>query len=284
MKKSLIFLGLLALGTANAQQKGAVGINTNAPKATLEITPNADNAVATATTNEGILAPRLTKSRVANIAKPVQGTLVYVLDENTTDHPNSLISSYTGSNATVAKITEKGYYFYNGAEWVKASSTGGSTNSGVNIYTQDGTLTSARTVSQAGNKLIFNTGESAETVLIGTENVKKPAELEVQGSLRNTGAHYVKVTPVTGTTYTVKPDDYYIAVNGSTNEVVIILPFPAEAKGRLIILSNKTSQNLVMRTPDNQQALDGTESVRIPKDRAETIISDGTKWFNLINY
>lgn len=114
MKKSLIFVGMLSIGFAYAQ-RGNVGINSNKPKATLDIQPNADNARVNATTNQGILAPRLSKVRVANIETPVEGTLVYVTDETT-----SPISAYTGADNKVAKITEKGYYFYNGTEWVKA--------------------------------------------------------------------------------------------------------------------------------------------------------------------
>ncbi|MDY6025077.1 MAG: hypothetical protein SPI78_02375, partial [Bergeyella zoohelcum] len=39
-----------------------------------------------------------------------------------TDETASPISAYTGGDTKVAKITEKGYYYYNGTEWVKAGS------------------------------------------------------------------------------------------------------------------------------------------------------------------
>lgn len=109
MKKTLILVGVLAMSYTYAQQ-GKVGVNTEAPQATFEVAPSTANALATATTNEGIIAPKLTKTRIANIATPVEGTLVYATD-----------NTYAGSDAKVAKITEKGYYFYNGTEWVKAS-------------------------------------------------------------------------------------------------------------------------------------------------------------------
>lgn len=115
MKKSLIFMGLLAIGYANAQE-GRVGVNTSSPQATLDILPHAKNSQESATTNEGILAPKLSKSRVANIASTnlVEGTLVYITDDS-----SSPISAYTGANDKVTKITEKGYYVYNGTEWIK---------------------------------------------------------------------------------------------------------------------------------------------------------------------
>lgn len=155
MKKSLILVGMLAIGYANAQE-GVVGINTSEPKATLQVTPSAENAKATATTNEGIMAPQLSKSRVAGIATPVEGTLVYITDETT-----SPISAYTGADAKVAKITEKGYYYYNGTEWVKAAGANG------NIYTTNGTITEDRTITFEQNGRLN---------LLGTANIGKNAE------------------------------------------------------------------------------------------------------------
>ncbi|WP_394264852.1 hypothetical protein [Bergeyella zoohelcum] len=117
----LAFLGFMTYGYAQQQQqdphRGKVGINTVTPSATMDIRPSTANAQKEATTNEGIIAPKLSKTRIANIATPVEGTLVYATDETT-----SPISAYTGGDTKVAKITEKGYYFYNGTEWVKAGS------------------------------------------------------------------------------------------------------------------------------------------------------------------
>ncbi|EKB57441.1 hypothetical protein [Bergeyella zoohelcum] len=117
----LAFLGFMTYGYAQQQQqdpyKGKVGVNTIEPSATMDVQPNSDNARVEAKTNEGIIAPKLSKTRIANIETPVEGTLVYATDETT-----SPISAYTGGDTKVAKITEKGYYFYNGTEWVKAGS------------------------------------------------------------------------------------------------------------------------------------------------------------------
>ncbi|VDH04709.1 hypothetical protein [Bergeyella zoohelcum] len=126
----LAFLGFMTYGYAQQQQqdpyKGKVGVNTIEPSATMDIRPSTANAQKEATTNEGIIAPKLSKTRIANIATPVEGTLVYATDETT-----SPISAYTGGDTKVAKITEKGYYYYNGTEWVKA---GSEVNSGEWVY------------------------------------------------------------------------------------------------------------------------------------------------------
>ena len=63
MKKHFILLGVLAMGLAYSQI-GKVGINTNNPEATLDIRPNAANSAVGATTNEGMLVPRLSKARL----------------------------------------------------------------------------------------------------------------------------------------------------------------------------------------------------------------------------
>ncbi|MBT0574087.1 hypothetical protein OKE68_01840 [Riemerella anatipestifer] len=110
----LSVLAFLGLGLVAYGQSGKVGINTGKPAATLEVQPTSTNLAGT--TNEGFIAPKLSKTRIAAIASPVEGTLVYATDE-----ADSKISDYTGTDTKVAKITEKGYYYYNGTEWVKST-------------------------------------------------------------------------------------------------------------------------------------------------------------------
>ncbi|MDY3317154.1 hypothetical protein PG630_07525 [Riemerella anatipestifer] len=115
----LSVLAFLGLGLAAYGQSGKVGINISSPRATLDVQPNATNSKDDAKTNEGILAPKLSKTRVASIEAPVEGTLVYVIDDAT--KVNGTINAYKGTDPKVAKITEKGYYYYNGTEWVKST-------------------------------------------------------------------------------------------------------------------------------------------------------------------
>ncbi|WPC14546.1 hypothetical protein LEQ04_08030 [Riemerella anatipestifer] len=115
----LSVLAFLGLGLAVYGQSGKVGVNISSPRATLDIQPNATNSEDDAKTNEGILAPKLSKTRVASIEVPVEGTLVYVIDD--ANKTNGTINAYTGADPKVAKITEKGYYYYNGTEWVKSA-------------------------------------------------------------------------------------------------------------------------------------------------------------------
>ncbi|MFB9121435.1 bZIP transcription factor [Bergeyella porcorum] len=112
MKKSLIFAGMLVVGFANAQYEGKVGVNTETPKATLEVQPNATNLAGT--TNEGLLIPRLSKERVAKMASPETSTLVYVNEATT-----YTTGTDTAADTRVAKIDAVGFYHYNGTQWVK---------------------------------------------------------------------------------------------------------------------------------------------------------------------
>ncbi|AZZ58237.1 hypothetical protein [Riemerella anatipestifer] len=110
-----VFLGLSLI--AYGQTDGKVGINTSSPNATLEIKPNTTNLLGA--TNEGIIVPKLSKTRVAKMPSPQEGTLVYVVDDANAEDGGGTIASYTGTDARVTDITEKGYYFYNGTKWVR---------------------------------------------------------------------------------------------------------------------------------------------------------------------
>ena len=174
MKKALFSAFLLSAVAVNAQI-GKVGVNTNNPKATLDIQPSPANALSTATTNEGVLIPKLSKTRVANIATPEDATMIYVSDV-----------TYTGTNPAVADITSKGFYYYDAdpvmpinSKWKKLNVNAG----GTNLYNTDGTLTDNRTVNMNGKNLSF-TGT-------GNVGIGKAAtadhRLEVAGSIKAEG-------------------------------------------------------------------------------------------------
>ncbi len=146
MKKTYYVALALISGNIAAQTTGKVGINTDAPAATLDIKPNTVNAAESATTNEGVLIPRLSKARVLAIASAnrVEGTLVYVKDAvATTDNAN-----FTG--------TGKGFYHWDSmaSRWTKINQPA------ENIYVTDGVLTGDRVGSTNNFSYAWHTGTS----------------------------------------------------------------------------------------------------------------------------
>lgn len=110
MKKQLILTGLLSIGFAHAQE-GKIGINTDEPKATLDIVAHKTDG----SNQEGILIPRVGKTAVAKMASPVTSTVVYI---NNTDYATG---TDTNADTRVEKVNTVGFYHYNGTQWIKIS-------------------------------------------------------------------------------------------------------------------------------------------------------------------
>lgn len=156
MKKIYYIALALISGNISAQTTGKVGINTDAPAATLDIRPTTANAAESATTNEGILIPRLSKARVLAIAltNRVEGTLVYVTDAvAATDNAN-----FTG--------TGKGFYYWDStaSKWTKINQPA------ENLYTVDGTLTGDRKVNLLTSNLEFSSNNDITKIFDESED------------------------------------------------------------------------------------------------------------------
>lgn len=103
MKKTLFALGILGFTTAYAQTtEKRVGINTENPKATLQIV----GAPTVATHFDGIIAPRITgdQLKAKNYGADQTGALVYITT------PASA-SNQTGQTINVKNA---GYYYFDG--------------------------------------------------------------------------------------------------------------------------------------------------------------------------
>lgn len=159
MKKTLLCAVFLPLAL-NAQYDGKVGINTDKPRATLDIEGKTDN---TNNTLEGLLIPRIDKEKALKMAGNStikESIIIYIND----------LTLKSTANTTITDITEKGYYYWNGTKWKKVVNND-------NIYTTDGTLNGVRTVNLNGKNLQF-TGNG--NIGIGTDNPQR--KLDVKGS------------------------------------------------------------------------------------------------------
>ncbi|MDY3351161.1 hypothetical protein PG357_04085 [Riemerella anatipestifer] len=93
--------------------KGTLGINKVRPKATLDINGNTDN---TSNKVEGLLIPRVDKEKALKMAGNTS------IEESTMIYINSL-NLTSPADASVADITENGFYFWNGTKWVKSATS-----------------------------------------------------------------------------------------------------------------------------------------------------------------
>ncbi|WP_276875255.1 tail fiber domain-containing protein [Chryseobacterium joostei] len=153
-----------------SQAGGKIGINTPNPKATLDITAKTDGA----SQAEGLMIPRLTGDQIQTMTAGIQpGTeslMIYAT------------ASPVSPTAKVSKITQPGYYFWNGTNWESVG-----VNS--NIYTADGSITTplaSRNVDLNGKNLVFS---GTGSVGIGTAP-SASAKLDVAGTVKASAIDY----------------------------------------------------------------------------------------------
>lgn len=166
----LCLFGTVSMSSSMYSQAGKIGINTVNPKATLDINAKTDGS----SQAEGLLIPRLTGDQIqtmtSNIQPGTESLMIYA-----TAAPGSPTSK-------VSKITQPGYYFWNGNNWESVG-----INS--NIYTADGSITTplaARNVDLNGKNLVFSGNGS---VGIGTAP-SASAKLDVAGTIKASAIDY----------------------------------------------------------------------------------------------
>ncbi len=169
MKKNMIKSILVLVAGVLSAQQGKIGINTDAPKATMEI--KVSPATLVGNTVEGVIIPQLSKNRVAVMTGVEESTLVYIND-------------VTGAGgASTVNVIDKGFYYYAGGLWNKLSHS-----PGINIYNADGTLLGVREVNLNGNNLTF-TGSG--NIGIGTNAPENWAKLHTKGHIYAENGHLV---------------------------------------------------------------------------------------------
>ncbi|PIF46720.1 hypothetical protein CLU96_3759 [Chryseobacterium sp. 52] len=133
--KKITFPIVIASLAFSMKLSAQVGINLINPASTFDVT--AKNEVGTTTNVDGLLIPRVDRQRAQSMTGIPTSTMVYI---------NSVA---TGTQTGIAvNMDTVGYYYYDGANWVKISPP-------LNIYNTNGTLTGNRTVTQGANTLAF---------------------------------------------------------------------------------------------------------------------------------
>lgn len=168
MKKMILLLGVAASQITLAQ----VGINTEAPKATLDVSAKpSDN-----TKIDGFIAPRLTGDEL----KAKDG--LYVASQTGT-----IIYATSAANPTTAKtinVTSSGYYYFDGTLWIKIG-----TGTGIEPWNLENTTTQATLNTQN----IYQNGNLG----IGNFAAAKPiSKLDVRGAIRGGIPHADEISGV----------------------------------------------------------------------------------------
>lgn len=155
MKKIYTVLAIAVTGFAFAQSTAKIGVNTSTPSATLDIQPTATNAATSATTVEGVLVPRVSRLRAANMGTAVpESTLVYI---------NSIAD---GSLAgTTVNVNETGFYYFKGGVWTKV---GGAVSSAKNVVT----ITSAYTITGSEDVIISDIATASTLITFPATGVE----------------------------------------------------------------------------------------------------------------
>ncbi len=147
-----ITLSLIFFSANASAQQGRVGINTSSPKTTLDIAAKLGSTDA-----DGLQAPRLTRAELTAKGNSLYGT----------DHTGAIIyiTDVTGGdvNSQRVNITAVGYYFFDGSLWQKVGA-------GSDMYKNNGTLTSNRTVSQGTNTMAFTSSATSGTSHFTVDN------------------------------------------------------------------------------------------------------------------
>lgn len=161
MKKTTIIIVLFFTSAIVFAQQGRVGINTETPKTTLDVSGKIGTDGKSLTTDmTGLQAPRITRAELTDkgdtlYGQDQKGALIYITD-------------ISGGNAGVTtprkNITTIGYYYFDGTDWIKI----GSGSADTSIYTVDGNITGTsspgniRTLNLNGNAMTF-TGTQERT-------------------------------------------------------------------------------------------------------------------------
>ena len=166
MNKNIILLGALLSSTIAFSQQGRVGVNTNSPKTTMDIsgkTANADGSgTVLATDMTGLQAPRITRADLTAKGNSLYGTdqkgaLIYITD-------------VSGGNNTFQRVnvTAVGYYYFDGTVWVSLG--GGTVPSGIDRTNDEWINDTTNTMVKLGKKSDGSTARDTGTDFVAKDN------------------------------------------------------------------------------------------------------------------
>jgi len=173
MKKNLFAAALFLISGAVYSQ---VGINNQAPKATLDVVAQTTDG----SKPEGLIAPRLTGDQIqlgnSNYGTAQKGTIIYAT------------TAVTLPDSKTSNITAEGYYYFNGTLWLKVGSGGSGdgtndswVNDAPNAMVKLGTQSDGVTAKPAGTEFV---AKDNGNIGVGTSAPDNSALLDVSSTTK----------------------------------------------------------------------------------------------------
>ncbi len=241
------------------QSAGQIGIGNNNPKATLDISGNPNSV----SIPDGIIAPRINRADL--IAKAAyttaqKGAIVYITDLSGT------------TNAATTRITEVGYYYFDGNKWCSMNSTGfsftyGDIKTGVQIADHNGwvkldgratnTLTQSQQIQASVLGIGANLPNATNAVLIQNGNALgsisgSNERTLAQNQLPNVSLNYSRLSSYT-TDGIAGSSSGTFGTTGTTSALI-----GWSGNGRINFTSNNNNQTSSLNGAVAQQVLDIT--------------------------
>jgi len=241
------------------QSAGHIGIVNNKPKATLDISGNPNSV----SIPDGIIAPRINRADL--IAKAAyttaqKGAIVYITDLSGT------------TNAATTRITEVGYYYFDGNKWCSMNSTGfnftyGDIKTGVQIADHNGwvkldgratnTLTQSQQIQASVLGIGANLPNATNAVLIQNGNALgsisgSNERTLAQNQLPNVSLNYSRLSSYTTDGITGSSSGTF----GTTGTTSALIGW--SGNGRINFTSSNNNQTSSLNGAVAQQVLDIT--------------------------
>ena len=269
--KKLILAGIIALIMSGAALKvsAQVGINTDDPKATLDIVGKPSDA----TMADGFIAPRLTgdqlKAKDAAYSTAQTGAVVYATNAVGT------------ASAKTVNVTAAGYYYFDGSVWQSLKGTGGVSPSDFS-FTYNPT-TNVLTLNDGTNSTVINLVAGASNGLTSNNgNVQLGGNLTQNTTIDN-GSNGLTLGSSTSTgdvtVYNLKVPGAKDITSGATSNASATVPLNVTGGAGQVI----NSMNAVLTVNNtaplwNANQIQGKTISGTPSTTNNTLVYNGTNF------
>jgi hypothetical protein len=261
MKKIFLTLTLVAGFIATAQVKIGANPTTIDPNSLLELE----------STTQGLLYPRVELTSTTSYLPLIAINPVTLLDQKQAGMTvYNIATTISGTNDVTP-----GLYVNDGYNWIRV------TPATKNLYTDNGTLTSARTVTLNNNDLTFTAGVGGTGKTVVASTFKTGGA--VYGNVRTLDTSNSGASGYDLTNNTVLLSSDYILILSKSGANAITMPNPADNNGRVLYFINNSTAAGGAGGSNFTGTYIPIPNTAVPTVRAQSYISNGSAWYKL-NY